>query len=301
MKQDESSTSEASQIRGIIMVMSGLSIAAFAGALMKLLGDSISPIQIAWFRFTGMACILMPYLLWRHRLSAFKPARPLTQIIRGLTMAGGTVAFVTGALTVDYADAIAIMYAYPFLLVVIAVVFLGEKTHWSVWFGVGTGFIGVLLVMRPEFGEWNIGTFYIFICAVIVSIQLTLNRTLSSVAHPLITACTGAVCASLALTLLLPGNWQSIPDDAWLIIGLLVLVGAVNQTLLVYAFAHANASTLAPFTYFEIVSAVVFGYLFFATLPTLLSWLGIILIVAGGVYVARILHVNNISRRSTKF
>jgi drug/metabolite transporter (DMT)-like permease len=229
-----------------------------------------------------------------------RPARPLIQLIRGLTMAGGTTAFVIGVQSVDYADAVAILYAYPFLLVIIAVLFLGERANWSVWIGVIAGFVGVLLVMRPEFKEVNSGSFYIFACAVIVSIQLALNRKLSIVSPPLVTAFAGAVCAALALTLLLPGVWKPIPDDAWWYIGLLVVSGAINQTLLVFAFAHASASTLAPFTYFEIVSAVIFGYLFFGTLPTVLSWAGIGMITAGGLYVSNALRMRNIPRRGTK-
>jgi drug/metabolite transporter (DMT)-like permease len=80
----------------------------------------------------------------------------------------------------------------------------------------------------------------------------------------------------------------------------LVVAGSINQVLLVYAFAHADASTLAPFTYFEIVSAVIFGYLFFETIPTLLSWVGIALITVGGIYVSQALRMRNISRRGTK-
>jgi drug/metabolite transporter (DMT)-like permease len=57
---------------------------------------------------------------------------------------------------------------------------------------------------------------------------------------------------------------------------------------------------LAPFTYFEIVAAVIYGYLFFGTLPSTLSWAGIALITAGGIYVARALHVANIPRRVPK-
>ncbi len=282
------------------MVITGLSIAAFAGAIMKLLGNQISPYQVAWFRFTGMSVVLLPYLIWRYGLSGLMPARPLIQLIRGLTMAGGTTAFVIGAQTVDYADAIAILYAYPFLLVIIAVLFLGEKANWSVWIGVVGGFFGVLLVMRPDFEQVNTGSIYIFACAVIVSIQLALNRKLGIVSPPLVTAFAGAVCAALTLTFFLPGSWQPIPDDAWWFIGLLVISGSINQTLLVFAFAYADASTLAPFTYFEIVSAVIFGYLIFGTLPTLLSWVGIFLITVGGIYVARALHVRNISRRGPK-
>jgi drug/metabolite transporter (DMT)-like permease len=290
----------ASQTRGIVMVIIGLSVAAFTGAIMKLLGDQISAYQVAWFRFTGMSVVLLPYLIWRYGLSGLNPARPIIQLIRGLTMAGGTTAFVIGAQTVDFADAIAILYAYPFLLVIIAVLFLGEHANWSVWIGVVGGFAGVLLVMRPEFDQVNTGNFYIFACAVIISIQLALNRKLSIVSPPIVTAFAGAVCAALVLTLLLPGSWKPIPDDAWWYIGLLVVAGAINQTLLVYAFAHADASTLAPFTYFEIVSAVIFGFLFFGTLPTMLSWFGILLITLGGLYVSRALHLRNISRRNPK-
>ena len=282
------------------MVIVGLSMAAFSGAIMKLLGNQISAYQVAWFRFSGMSVILLPYLIWRYGLAGLKPARPMIQLVRGLTMAGATTAFVIGVQTVDYADAIAILYAYPFLLVIIAVMFLGERANWSVWIGVVGGFAGVLLVMRPEFDQINSGNLYIFASAVIISVQLALNRKLSIVSPPLVTAFAGAICAALALTLLLPGSWQPIPDSAWLYIGVLVIFGSINQTLMVYAFAHADASTLAPFTYFEIVSAVIFGYLFFDTLPTWLSWIGIGLITAGGIYVSQALRVRTIPSRGTR-
>ena len=300
MNENNHQPGPASPLRGIVFVIVGLTIASFSGALMKLLADQITPFQVAWFRFSGMSLLLLPYLVWRYGITGIYPARPLVQLLRGLTMAGGTTTFVIGAQTVDYADAIAILYAYPFLLVIIAVLFLGERANWSVWIGVIGGFIGVLMVMRPEFEQLNTGNFYIFACAIIVSIQLALNRRLSIVSPPLVTAFAGALCAAIALTLLLPGAWQAVADSAWWLIGLMVLAGAINQTLLVFAFAHADASTLAPFTYFEMVSAVVFGYLFFDTLPSLISWGGIFLITAGGIYVARALHVRNIPRRVPK-
>jgi len=300
MKNNNNPAPVVEHTKGILLVIAALSLAAFAGAIMKLLGEQLSPFQVAWFRFTGMSLMLLPYLVYRYGAAGLSPARPLVQLIRGLTMAGGTTAFVFGVKTVDYADAIAILYAYPFVLVIIAVLFLGERAGWAVWIGVGAGFAGVLLVMRPEFGSFNRGNLYIFACAVIVGIQLALNRKLSIVSPPLITAFAGAVCASLSLTLLLPGAWQPIPDGAWWLIGLLVLAGGANQTMLVFAFAHADASTLAPFTYSEIVSAVVFGFLIFGTLPAALSWVGIALITLGGIYVARMLRVRNIPRRVPK-
>ena len=298
---DKSSTAAGNaHARGIVLVIVALALAAFSGAIMKLLGQGLSAYQVAWFRFSGMSLLLLPYLILRYGRGGLYPARPWIQLLRGLTMAIATSAFVVGSQTVDYADAIAILYAYPFLLVCIAVLFLGEKANWSVWAGVVAGFIGVLLVMRPEFDRINTGTLYIFACAVVISIQLALNRQLSIVAPPLVTAFAGAVCATLALSLLLPGAWQPIPADAWIYIGLLILAGGASQTLLVFAFAHANASTLAPFTYAEIVAAVMLGYLMFGTLPSLVSWAGILLISISGIYVAHALHVRSIPRRVPK-
>lgn len=300
MKTNMQQLTPASNARGILLVILGLSIAAFAGAIMKLLGDQFSAYQVAWIRFAGMSVMLAPLLIWKYGLKGLAPRRPVVQMIRGLTMAGATIFFVLGAATVDYADAIAILYAYPFLLVIIAVLFLGERASWTVWIGIIIGFAGVLLVMRPEFKQINIGTVYVFICAVIISVQLALNRKLGAVSPPLVTAFLGAIFATVAVTFLLPGSWQPIPDESWPYIVLLIISGAINQILLVYAFAYADASTLAPFTYSEIVSAVIFGYLFFGTLPSVLSWVGIFLISAGGIYVARVLHLHNISRRAPK-
>lgn len=290
----------ASQARGILLVIVALALAAFSGAIMKLLGGQLPAYQVAWFRFTGMSLMLLPYLIWRYGWSGLNPARPWIQLIRGLTMAVATTSFVIGAQSVDYADAIAILYAYPFLLVCIAVLFLGERANWSVWSGVIAGFIGVLLVMRPEFDRINTGSLYIFVCAVVISVQLALNRQLSIVAPPLVTAFAGAVCAAIALSLLLPGSWQPVPAGAWFYIALLILAGGISQTLLVFAFARASASALAPFTYAEIVAAVILGYLMFGTLPSTLSWGGILLISASGIYVAHALHVRNIPRRVPK-
>ena len=172
-----------STLRGIILIMASMTIAAFAGAIMKLLGEQIPAYLVAWFRFLGMSLLLLPYLVWHFGVTGLKPARPGMQVIRGLSMAGATTLFVLGSRTVDYADAIAILYAYPFLLVIIAVLFLNERAGWPVWIGVTTGFAGVLLVIRPEFKEINTGAILIFLCAVVLSIQLALSRRLGAVSR----------------------------------------------------------------------------------------------------------------------
>ena len=273
--------------QGIIFIILGLSIASLSGAIMKLLSDDLSAIQITWFRFCGFALIMLPIVIIRFGRAALKPARPGIQVIRGLSMAAGASTFVIGVQTVEFADAIAILYAYPFLLIILAVIFLGERTRVGGWLAVIGGFIGVLLVMRPEFKSLNTGTLWVFISAIIISIQLVLNRKLGSLSHPFVTSLYGAMSAFVVLTFFLPFHWQPFNlGNIWLI-GSMIICGAVSQILIVSSFAKTTASTLAPFTYFEIVAAVIIGYFIFDTLPGWISWAGITLICVSGLTVAR--------------
>ena len=293
--------SDLSHIRqGIVYVVIGLSIASFGGAVMKLLASDLTSIQIAWFRFTGYALIMLPVVFFRFGRAMLKPARPGIQAIRGISLATAALTFVIGVKTVDFADAIAILYAYPFLLMLIAVSFLGERVHWVGWFGVVGGFIGVLLVMRPGFSQVNIGTLSVFASAIIVSVQMALNRKLGAVSPPLVTSLWGALIAAILLSCLLPFNWQPVSLELWWLLALLIVCGAVSQTLVVIAFSKANASSLAPFTYFEIIAAVIIGFTMFGTLPGWISWLGMLLIVSSGLIVAKSLPGRHIPQRNPK-
>jgi len=307
LKQDKAHTtlsnadhSPAETRQGIILIVVGLIVASFAGAIMKILTEDLSPIQITWIRFFGYTLIMLPIVMIRFGRSALKPARPGIQVIRGITMAGATVAFITGVQTVDFADAIAILYAYPFLLVLLAVMFLGERVNLAGWLGIFGGFIGVLLVMRPEFKSFNSGTMWVFLSAIIISIQLALNRKLGTLSHPLVTSFWGALTATIVLSFFLPFNWQPIGMDILWLITMLVICGCINHTLIVFSFAKATASTLAPFTYFEIVAAVAIGYFMFGTLPIWISWVGIFLITISGLIVARSLPSRETPQRSPK-
>ncbi len=285
----------------IVNVVCGLCIAAMVGALMKYLTDSMSVFQITWLRFLGQTMLFLPITLWIVGADTFKPSRPALQIVRGLTLSGATLAFVAGARTTDFADAIAILYAYPFLLTVIAVLFLGERVRLSCWISVAGGFIGVLLVMRPQFDYVDIGALWVFASAVIVSSQMAINRRLGSLSHPVVTIFLGGLVATLSLSIFVPFYWSMIPSELIGIILLMIVLGAVSQSLLVYGFSHTEASTLAPFTYFEIVAAVIIGFMMFGTVPDWISAGGIILIIGCGMAVARSVNDGRTVRQGARF
>ncbi|MEM7743172.1 MAG: DMT family transporter [Pseudomonadota bacterium] len=285
---------------GIVLLIAGLSAAAFSGALMKLLTETMPPLLIVWFRFTGYFVLMVPVVALMSRQPFWSIPRPGMQILRGLTMIGATVLFVSGARTLGFADAVAILYAYPFLLTLAAPWVLGEKVSTAAWAGVAGGFLGVLVVVRPSFDGVGLDAVLVFGCACLVAMQLAINRKLGEVADPLATSCYGAFVAMCVTTLALPWLWQPVTTHELLILGLLAITGAVSQTAMVMAFMRTPASDLAPFTYSEIVSAVVFGVLIFGTWPDMWSWIGIALIVAAGIGVARAMSLKTTARRTPK-
>lgn len=284
-------------VRAIAIIVFGLAAAALSGGLMKMLSETLPPVLVVWFRFAGYFLMMLPIVLWRSGLRVLQVPRPGMQLVRGFCMAGSTIFFLSGARTLDYADAIAILYAYPFFLTLLAPFLLGERVSLAAWFGVTGGFIGVLLVVRPSFAGVGVDALMVLACALLVTSQLIINRKLGAVADPLAISCYGAAVATVVTSVSLPWVWQPVPVSDWGLVVASCVAGAVSQTMIVVAFSRTAASDLAPFTYTELISAVIFGWLLFGTLPDWISWVGIALICASGVAVARAMAMRNMPRR----
>ncbi|MEL6289696.1 MAG: DMT family transporter [Pseudomonadota bacterium] len=271
----------------VVLMITGITLAALNGALMKVLSQDMSEFMIVWARYAGFALLMLPLVVARDGAGAFSPARPGLQVLRALAMATATVCFVAGARTLNFADAIAIIYIYPFILVLLAPVFLGERVPTVAWVGVVGGFIGVLVVMRPSFDRLDADALLVLFCGLMVAIHLLLNRKLAPLSDPMKTSFWGALIVALGLAVTLPFVWQTPDRHQMLLLGGIAATSAVGQSIILYAFSRAEASALAPFTYSEIVGAIVIAWLIFGTVPDSISWLGMALIVASGVIVAR--------------
>jgi len=276
-------------------------MAALSGAGMKFLADDLPILQIIWFRFAGFFAIILPIAMWRFGAGALRPKRPGLQLIRGVLLPLSTGLFVLGATTLDYADAIAVLYVYPFIITLIGPFLLGERTRLAALIGVAGGFAGVLLIMRPSVdGLQNPGTIWVVLCGLSVALQMVLNRRLGRDVDPLLTSTWGALAAVLLLTPMLAFVWTPIAMEQLGLLLVLAILAAGSQTLFAIAFARAAASELAPFTYCEIIAAVVIGFVVFDTLPGLVSWIGIAIIIVSGVMVARSQNGGRFMRRQTK-
>ena len=193
------------------------------------------------------------------------------------------------------ADAFAIYFVEPFLLTAMSALFLGESVGWRRWLAILVGFGGALIVIQPSFEVFGAKALLPVVCAFLFALYLFLNRAVGDLDPPLAmqtlaglggVVFTGAILlggSALGVEEFVP----SLPSTTFLLM-LLVVLGALSgygHLLVVRAFRLAPLSVLAPFQYFEIISATLLGFLLFGDFPSPSKWLGVVIIVGSGLFI----------------
>ncbi len=251
----------------------------------KYLSPRYSPWQLTWCRFVVHFLILLPIVLWKFDRKDLWPRKPVLQIVRGAFLTLCTTLFFAALARIPLADALALLFCYPFLVAILSPWLLGEKFEPRVWVAVLVGLLGILVILRPGFSAFNMGSLLAIAAGGAYSLYFISTRKLSGTAHPLVTLAYTAVFGSVALTAAAPAFWAPPrPEDLPFMVGI-GLSAALGHYLLIMAFERAPASLLAPLGYSEIVMAVAVGYFGFGDLPDRWTWLGIAIVVASGSYV----------------
>lgn len=277
----------------IALVVAGLSTAGLSGALLKLMSSELNVAMMTAGRYSGYLLVLMPLAMWKYGKAVFMPPQWRAQFARSVLILAATVTFVLAVQRLPLANAVAILYIYPFLVAALAPWLLHERVGAAIWLGVTAGFAGIIIVMRPDLDALNVGALWALASGVVYALHIILTRKVANSAPPMVS---NTYMAIVALVLILPfAIWMWQPVNLRQAVILLVMggVNAAAHLLLINAFRLAPAPALAPYTYAELVAATVWGMLFFAHVPDSITLLGIGIIIAAGLMVAQ---SNNIAR-----
>jgi len=279
---------------GVGYMMIGMIIVPIMDAIAKALGESISPMQITWGRFAFQLLFMAAAILITLEPSALKPARPMVHTIRGVLLAIATTFFFFSLLYLPLANAIAIFFVQPIILTLLSALVLGETIGWHRRVAVTTGFLGALFIIRPGGESFTLASLLPLAAAVFFASYLALTRSVANIDHPLTMQFSSAVGAAVVMSLALwVGSYSDtamfqprMPDlEQWALLAAVGFIAAVGHLLVVIAVNRAPTSLLAPFGYIEIVSATALGWWIFNDWPDTLTWIGIAIIVASGMYV----------------
>jgi drug/metabolite transporter (DMT)-like permease len=198
-----------------------------------------------------------------------------------------TFGFVAGLSLLPLADAIALAFAGPLFLTILAASMLAEKVGWRRWSAVIAGFIGVLIMLRPGAGSFNWAALLPLGASLAGALRDIITRRISTTESSLATlhfATLMVVCVGLCTS---PFGWQPLPaqDIGLLAIGGLLVGGA--HFLLIETFRWAEASLVAPFKYSTLVWGIVFGFIIWGDIPATEVLSGAAVVVASGLYILR--------------
>jgi drug/metabolite transporter (DMT)-like permease len=278
-----------------LKLVSALLFAAMS-ALVRDLGQ-VAPIgQMVFFRSAfAILPVVIIYALRGELMTAMHTSRPLGQLGRGLLSVCGMFSNFAALVRLPLADVTAISFASPLITVALAALILKERVRIYRWSAVVVGFIGVIVMLIPNFGVGHyaaigvasatIGSLYAVgscICnagTVIQTRRLTQSETTSSIVFYF-----SLVCA-IAGALTLPFDWYTptLPQLCGLIA--LGVLGGLAHILLTESYRYAQASVVAPFDYTSMLWALLLGYWLFGELPDTLVYIGGSIVAGAGLFV----------------
>jgi len=281
-------------MKAIILNLSAWAVLPFMDTIAKYLSSELSFFQITWARYFFTVFFTLPFMFFFFRKNLTWSENPKLQILRGLTLLIANICFFYSISIISMAKALTLAFVAPLITTALSPIFLGEKVGIRRWTAVLIGFVGSLVVIRPGFLEFNLATIAALGTGCFYGIYLVITRKLHSTDSPLLTLLITGVVGAVIASLLVPFVWINPTPVQWSWLALMGIFACLGHILLIYSLKYADASKLAPFGYFEIVTNIILGYYFFSDFPDSYTFLGLFIIILSGVYIFyRELHLRN--------
>ncbi len=270
-------------IATIYMIISGFSFVIMHSAA-KYLSEQIHIFEITFLRCALVIVVLTP-IIFKEGKFIFITKQPKFQIYRIITNSIAMLCFFYGLTLTTLSQVTALNLTVPIFTTLLAFLFLKEKLRKHRLFALFVGFLGTIIVLRPDISI-NIGGILILISALIWSVSLIfikrLTETDSSVTISLY-AGVGMIPATFVAAypyLIMPNLYQ------FSIIFFIAVTGTIAQTLLNSAFKRGELAFLLPLDYLKLIWSVLIGYTIFVESTHYTLWIGGFLIVGASSYIA---------------
>ena len=273
-------------MKAIFLNLAAWSILPVMDGMAKHLSTQIPVLQVVWGRYFFMVLISLPltYFFFKHHLKW--PSNIQIQFFRSIFLFLSTVLFFYAISVLPLADSLTLMFFSPIIVTLLSAVFLKEKVGFKRWIAVFIGFLGALVVIRPGFNEINLATIAAMGAGISYALYIVSTRKLSFADSPLLTLIFTGLSGSIIISIIVPLVWVPLNFNQWLLLIGLAAVGTIGHLLLILSLNFAEASKLAPLGYFEIVSNILIGYVFFNDFPDKWIWIGLFFIISSGVYIS---------------
>ena len=273
-------------LRGIgLNLLAGL-IFAVADTIAKKLAGEVPIVQITWTRY--IVFVLMAFMLTtRISGASFFVRQPWLQVARGMCLVCSSMLFVLGIRDVGLAEAATIGFIGPIIVTFLSIPLLGEKVDARRWIALAAGMAGVLVVLRPGTGTFQPEGLYRVASAMFWAVGVILTRRMTRTERAETTMFWSAVSGFVVLCAIIPFHFVT-PTPMQLVLSLgQGVLSSLGQWLVILSLRFTPVSTLAPYSYMQLLYMTAAGFLAFGALPDQWTLIGAGIIVCSGLYTAQ--------------
>ncbi len=279
---------------GVLLIIGFCMLAPMGDGIAKLLGDTIPLGQLLLIRFGIQALLLLPALLGAGRSIRLTRRVMRLTVLRTVLHIVGIGAFFNALRYLPLADALAIAFVMPFIMLLLGRMVLGEEVGPRRLTACAVGFVGTLLVIQPSFIAVGAPALLPLVVALTFSLFMLVTRQVAKDIEPVHQQALSGLVAVVVLAPIVFLGWVgdlpmigvvSFGMTEGLLLAAVGVLGTVAHLLMTWALRFAPSATLAPMQYLEIPFATLVGFLMFGDLPNGLAALGIVVTMAAGLYV----------------
>tara|TARA_B110000495_G_C22883382_1_gene515191 strand:- start:73 stop:951 length:879 start_codon:yes stop_codon:yes gene_type:complete len=264
----------------ILLIFISIFFGSTMGALMKLAQTDLNVFTASFLRFFLGLIIIAPYI-FKSKLKVYKTKNLKIHLIRsGLNLPAMLLGF--AALTmVPFEKISALSFIVPFIVTILAVIFLKEKIRLYRILALFIGLVGMLIILRPGIIDISIGIqmtiLACFIWAVVMIITKKLTKDDSAITI-LTYQYTFMTFLSFIVVLFF---WNTPSLNSLIYIFLAACAGTIVHIAINNALKLVDVSMTQPFSFFGLIVASLYGYFLFDEKPDLFTWIGALIIFIG--------------------
>lgn len=275
-----------SKTRGYIFVLLAITIFSIQDGISKHLGGAYPPVFVTMIRYWafGLFTILLAAKMRGGIVATARTKWPLLQVIRGLLLAAQVVVVISCFAVIGLAHSQAIFSATPILIALLAMPLLGERVGWRRWTAIGAGLVGVLLILKPDSGFFDVTLLLAVLSCFLFAFYVIATRLVSRDDSSMTSFFYTGVVGAIAMTLVGPFYWTWMAPADWVWMALVCMTSISSHYFLIRAYDMLDAAAVQPLTYLQLVYASIIGVTIYGETLSLNTIIGSVIVVGSGIF-----------------
>ncbi|WP_323784038.1 DMT family transporter [Thalassovita sp.] len=271
---------------GILLMVATTFVFAMQDGISRHLAGEYNVLMVTMIRYWFFAAFVIAVAARKAGgvRAAARTTQPLLQAFRAVLLVTEICVMVYGFTLLGLVESHAVFACYPLLIAALSGPVLGESVGWRRWAAIAVGFIGVMIILQPGFGVFKPQAVVPLIAALMFALYGLLTRYVARRDSAATSFFWTGTVGSIAMTAVGAWFWEPMTGPDWGWMALLCVTGALGHFLLIKCYEVAEASSVQPFAYLQLVFASALGIAVFSETIRLNVALGAGIIVTAGLF-----------------